>query len=177
MARSVERCRDCTPGTRCRWHQECSAHTDAEIAAAIGRVWARWVWESIDLRQPWPNYSGRCADIALRLASWLARSAARGQLLGEVCCWQASITWEALQSGMRDKPFRATLNHSNERALPGREHIVIQFRPRKRAVPLARTALRSMSERAGRFRAAQGLHGPARDHVEGLAAGTRPGRR
>jgi hypothetical protein len=161
------------PGTRCRWHQECSTQSDAEIAADIGRVWARWVWGALDIRQPWPSYSGRCADIALRLASWLARSDARRQLLGEVCCWQASMTWEALQAGMRDKPFRATLNQSNECALPGREHIVIRFRPRKRAIPLAQTALKSGSERARRFRAAQGLH----SEVERWTAGTRSDRR
>jgi hypothetical protein len=177
MARSVERCRDCTPGTRCRWHLECSAQIDAQIAADIGRVWAGWVWDSIDIRRPWPNYDGRCSEIAARLASWLTRDEARRELLGEVCCWQASITWEALQAGMRDKPFRATPNPSNERPLPGREHIVLRFRPRKRVVPLARTALTSMGERAGRFRAAQGLRDPALDQVDGLAARTRSSRR
>jgi hypothetical protein len=163
VARHVERCRDCTPGTMCRWHLECQAHRDARIAADIGVGWARFVWLAIDVRRPWPACHGRCAAIATRLVSWLVKDneQERGRQLAEICCWRASITWEALQAGSRDRPFRPPSDGGIEYALPGRDHVVIRFRPRRRAtvVPLARSALATMRERAGRFRVAQGLHG------------------
>jgi hypothetical protein len=159
VARYVERCRDCTPTTRCRWHVECSAHQDAQIAAKIGAGWARFVWFSIDLRRPWPAFEGDCADIALRLVSWLANDDVRRRLLAEICSWRASITWEALQAGSRDRPFRAPSNSAVEYALPGHEHVVIRFRPRDRGmvVPLVRSALATERERGARFRSAQGV--------------------
>jgi hypothetical protein len=179
MARYVERCRDCSPGTTCRWHGECATHNDARIAAEIGRLWARWVWNATDKREPWPSYDGRCADIALRKVSWLAHDDARRGVLGGVCCWQASITWEALQSGMRDAPFRAPSNQRNEFDLLGSDDVRIRFRPRDVGitVPLTRRALVSVRERAGRFRAAQGLRADDRDQVERLTTRNRTGRR
>jgi hypothetical protein len=55
-------------------------------------------------------------------------------------------------------------------ALLGREHVVIRFRPRDRAamVPLARASLATMRERAGRFRAAQGVATKERESVGAL---------
>jgi hypothetical protein len=161
VVRYVERCGDCKAGTMCRWHVECHAHHDARMAADIGVGWARFVWLAIDVRRPWPAFHGRCAAIADRLVAWLVKEdeQARRRQLAEICSWRAAITWEALQAGSRDRPFRDSSDKGIEYALPGREHVVIRFRPRGRAAiaPLIRTGLATMHGRAGRFRAAQGL--------------------
>lgn len=167
MARYVESCRDCTPGTLCRWHVEIRAHRDARIAADIGVGWARFVWHAIDIRRPWPSCEGRCAAIAIRLVSWLVDEdqPERRRHLAEVCNWRAGNTWEALQEGSRDRPFRASSSSGVEYALPGLDHVVIRFRPRSAAavIPLAPGGLATTRERAGRFRAAQGIHGEERE--------------
>lgn len=151
----------------CTWHAECHAHRDARIAADIGVGWARFVWLALDVRRPWPSCNGRCAAIATRLVSWLVKQdeQARRRQLAEICSWRASITWEALQAGVRDRPFRAASNQGIEYALPGLDHVVIRFRPRARSVevPLVSAGLATMRERAGRFRAAQGLYDEERE--------------
>lgn len=94
MARYVERCRDCTPGTLCRWHVAIRTHRDARIAADIGVGWARFVWFAIDIRRPWPTFDGRCAVIAARLVAWLVDEDQheRRRHLAEVCSWRAGMT-------------------------------------------------------------------------------------
>jgi len=177
VARYVERCRDCSLSTICRWHVECRAHLDAQIAADIGVGWARFVWFAVDIRRPWPSCDGRCGAIASRLVAWLVKDdKARREQLAEICCWRASMTWEALQAGSRDRPFRMPSDRGIEYALPGREHVRIRFRPRDPAAvaSLARAGLATIGERAARFRAAQGFHG---DELESLGALPRPAAR
>ena len=146
---------------------EIRAHRDARIAADTGVGWARFVWNAIDIRRPWPTFDGRCAAIATRLVSWLVDEdqAERRRHLAEVCSWRAGATWEALQQGSRDRPFRAPSASGVEYVLPGLDHVVIRFRPRNPAavIPLARRGLATTRERAGRFRAAQGLHAEERE--------------
>jgi len=156
MVRIVERCDGCRGGKRCRWHAECVAHLDARTASDIGAGWARFVWHAIDLRRPWPPCTGRCADIATRLVGWLTEDEARRKQLAEICSWRAGLQWEALQSGSRDWPYRQPSGEATEYALPGREHVVIRFRPRA-AISLARAALEHRQQRAARYREAQGL--------------------
>jgi hypothetical protein len=151
-----ERCGDCTAAKRCRWHAECVAHLDARTASDIGVGWARFVWHAIDIRRPWPACTGRCADIATRLVAWLSDDDARRKQLAEVCSWRAGLQWEALQAGSRDRPYREPSGEGTAYALPGREHVVIRFRPRA-AIVLARAALEHRQRRAAQFRAAHGL--------------------
>lgn len=135
MARNVERCTSCAPGGLCRRHQACLDHRDAWLAAELGCAWATRVWHGLDVRRPWPLFEGRCAETATRLVAWLTKDVAlaRRRELAELCSWRAGIRWEALQSGSRDRPYRASSTQGLEYGVRGHEHVVIRFRASARA--------------------------------------------
>jgi hypothetical protein len=80
VRRKLERCGDCTPAARCANHQACATQRDAALAAEIGEAWAVFVRGQVDVRKPWPPFSGRAAAIASRLVTGLADEPCRSQL-------------------------------------------------------------------------------------------------
>lgn len=105
MRRQVERCGDCAPGKQCANHQACATQRDAALAAEIGAAWAVFVRGQLDIRKPWPPFSGRAAAIALRLVEALATEPRRGEL-ARICHWRAGLRWECLElPRIRDRPY------------------------------------------------------------------------
>ena len=84
MRRASECCGDCAPGQLCPGHLACATHPDAALAAEIGIGWAVFVRHQVDVRQPWPPFRGRTADIAIRLAGGLAISEPRRSELARI---------------------------------------------------------------------------------------------
>jgi hypothetical protein len=145
MRRAVERCGDCTPGAQCTNHLACATQRDAALAAEIGAAWAVFVRGQLDIRRPWPPYSGRAGAIALRLVEGLAAEPRRSEL-ARICHWRAGLRWESLElPRIRDRPYEAPDGTGVLYALPGA--LRIQFRTRRshrsRAGSTARTRRRS----------------------------------
>lgn len=130
MGRNLERCGECTPAARCANHQACVTHRDAALASEIGAAWAVFVRRQVDVRQPWPPFSGRAAAIALRLVTALAAEPRRTEL-ARICHWRAGLKWEALERPrLRDRPYEAPDGGGVLYQLPGA--LRIQFRTRRR---------------------------------------------
>jgi len=105
VRRNLERCAECTPAARCVNHQACATRRDASLASEIGAAWAVFVRGQVDVRQPWPPFSGRAAAIALRLVAALAPEPRRSEL-ARICHWRAGLKWEALERPrIRDRPY------------------------------------------------------------------------
>ena len=51
----------------------CATQRDAALASEIGAAWAVFVRGQLDVREPWPPYSGRAAAITLRLETFSPR--------------------------------------------------------------------------------------------------------
>jgi hypothetical protein len=129
MRRAVERCGDCAPGKQCSYHLACATQRDAALAAEIGAAWAVFVRGQLDVRRPWPPFSGRAAAIALRLVEGLAAEPRRGEL-ARICHWRAGLRWESLElPRIRDRPYEAPGGEGVLAQLPGA--LRIQFRPRR----------------------------------------------
>ena len=59
VRRNLERCGESTPAARCANHHACATERDAALAAEIGAARAVFVRRQVDVREPWPPYSGR----------------------------------------------------------------------------------------------------------------------
>jgi hypothetical protein len=129
VRRKLERCGDCTPAGRCANHQACATQRDAALASEIGEAWALFVCGQVDVRKPWPPFSGRAAAIALRLVAGLAAEPRRSEL-AKICHWRAGLKWEALElPRIRDRPYEARDGGGVVHQLPG---ALIRFRTRRR---------------------------------------------
>jgi hypothetical protein len=130
MRRAVERCGDCAPGKQCPNHFACATQLrDAALAAEIGAAWAVFVRGQLDIRRPWPPFSGRAAAIALRLVEGLATEPRRGEL-AQICHWRAGLRWESLElPRIRDRPYEIPNGAGVLYQLPGA--LRIQFRTRR----------------------------------------------
>jgi len=129
MRRAVERCGDCAPGKLCSCHVACSTQRDAALAAEIGAAWAVFVRGQLDVRRPWPPFSGRAAAIALRLVEGFATEPRRDEL-ARICHWRAGLRWESLElPRIRDRPYEAPGGGGVLAQLPGA--LRIQFRTRR----------------------------------------------
>jgi hypothetical protein len=130
VRRNLERCGECTPAARCANHQACATQRDAAFASEIGAAWAVFVRGQIDVRQPWPPYSGRAAAIAVRLVAALAPEPRRSEL-ARICHSRAGLRWEALERPrIRDRPYEAGDGSGVICRLPGA--LQVQFRTRRR---------------------------------------------
>jgi hypothetical protein len=126
------------PGTLWRVH---AGHTLREspgmgVAARCGafrrdrRRVGRICPGQVDVRQPWPPFSGRAAAIALRLVAGLAPEPRRSDL-ARICHWRAGLKWEALERPQsRDRPYEAGDGKGVLCELPGA--LRIHFRTRRR---------------------------------------------
>ena len=131
----MERCGECTPSARCPNHEACVTQRDAALAAEIGAAWAVFVRGQVDVRKPWPPFSGRVAEIALRLVEGLAAEPRRTEL-ARICHWRAGIKWEALERPrIRDRPYETPDGRGMVHQLPGA--LQIHFRTRRRRVARA----------------------------------------
>lgn len=149
MRRAVERCSECSASTQCANHHACAKDGDAALAAQIGALWARWVREQVDVRQPWPAFQGRARHIALRLVEALASSADRRAELARLAHWRAGLVWESLERPrLRDRPFEARNGGGAVVELPGA--LQVHFRPRRaRTAALARATEARAHRRRG----------------------------
>jgi hypothetical protein len=131
VRRQQERCGECTPAARCANHQACATQRDAALASEIGAAWAAFVRGQVDVRKPWPPFTGRAAVIALRLVESLATEPRRTEL-ARICHWRAGLKWEALElPRIRDRPYHAGDGRGATYQLPGA--LQIHFRTRRRA--------------------------------------------
>ncbi|MGH9884652.1 MAG: hypothetical protein ACREBE_03940 [bacterium] len=129
MRRQLERCGDCAPGRQCANHLACAAERDAALAAEIGVAWAIFVRGQLDVRRPWPPFTGRAAAIAPRLVAGLAPEPRRREL-ARICHWRAGLRWESLERPrLRDRPYEAPDGSGVLFQLPGA--LRIQFRTRR----------------------------------------------
>jgi hypothetical protein len=129
VRRQLERCGDCAPGRQCANHLACATQRDAALAAEIGAAWAVFVRGQLDIRRPWPPFSGRAAAIALRLVEGLAAEPRHGEL-ARICHWRAGLRWEALElPRIRDRPYETPDGGGVLYQLPGA--LRIQFRTRR----------------------------------------------
>jgi hypothetical protein len=145
MRRAVERCGDCAPGKQCSYHLACATQRDAALASEIGAAWAVFVRGQLDVRRPWPPFSGRAAAIALRLVEGLAAEPRRGEL-ARICHWRAGLRWESLElPRIRDRPYEAPGGGGVLVALPGA--LRIQFRTRRADRPRAPSPLSTRGRR------------------------------
>jgi len=138
VRRKLERCGDCAPAGRCAHHQACVTQPDAALAAEIGAAWAVFVRGQVDVRKPWPPFSGRVAMIALRLVAGLAAEPRRSEL-ARICHWRAGLKWEALERPrIRDRPYEAPDGQGVVYELSGA--LRVHFRTRRRAAAHYRDA-------------------------------------
>jgi hypothetical protein len=130
MRRQGERCGDCSPAQQCANHAACATQRDARLAAEIGAGWAVFVRGQVALRQPWPDFQGRCAAIALRLVEGLADNENRCLELARICWWCAGLRWEALEVGRsRDRPYETP--DGRGQIYPLRGALWVHFRTRR----------------------------------------------
>jgi hypothetical protein len=121
VRRSVERCGDCAPGRQCPGHLACATQPDAALAAEIGIGWATFVRGQVDVRRRWPPFTGRAAEIAIRLVGGLAPIDARRGELARICHWRAGLRWESLElPRIRDRPYEQPTGRGVIYPLPGR---------------------------------------------------------
>jgi hypothetical protein len=129
VRRAVERCGECAHGGQCANHRACATQRDAALAAEIGAAWAVFVRRQLDIRRPWPPFTGRAAAIALRLVEALAAEPRRSEL-AQICHWRAGLRWESLElPRIRDRPYEAPDGGGVVYQLPGA--LRIQFRTRR----------------------------------------------
>jgi hypothetical protein len=130
MRRQVERCGDCAHGQQCANHLASTTQRDAALAAEIGAAWAVFVRGQLDIRKPWPPYTGRAAGIALRLVEGLAGEPRRTEL-ARICHWRAGLRWESLElPRIRDRPYEPGDGKGAIVELPG-SALSIRFRTRR----------------------------------------------
>ena len=131
VRRSVERCGDCAPGRPCPGHLACATQPDAALAAEIGIGWATFVRGQVDIRRPWPPFTGRAAEIAIRLVGGLAPIDARRSELARICHWRAGLRWESLElPRIRDRPYEQPAGRGVIYPLPGGA-LCVHFRTRR----------------------------------------------
>lgn len=134
MAPHVDRCSDCERADRppCANHRACKSQHDARLAADVGIGWAMFVRGQIPtIRKPWPDFTGRCAEIALWLVEWLSDSAARRAELARICWWRAGMRWDALHHRIRDRPGEFPTGRDQTHDLLGHSLVKIHFRTRR----------------------------------------------
>jgi hypothetical protein len=134
MRRAVERCGDCAPGKLCPNHLACATQPDAALASEIGAAWASFVRGQVDVRRPWPAFSGRAAAIATRLVAGLARTEPRRGELARIAHWRAGLRWESLElPRIRDRPYEVRDGGAVLYRLPGA--LCVHFRTRASSQP------------------------------------------
>jgi hypothetical protein len=101
-------------------------------------VWAVFVRGQVDVRKPWPPFSGRAAAIALRLVTGLAAEP-RSSDLARICHWRAGLKWEALElPRIHDRPYEAGDGGGVVYQLPGALQIRFRTRRAQRHTPVER---------------------------------------
>jgi hypothetical protein len=135
MQRAQERCGDCAPGHQCPGHLACATQPDAALAAEIGVGWATFVRQQVDVRKPWPPFSGRAAEIAIRLVGGIARRDPRRGELARICHWRAGLRWESIElPRIRDRPYAEPTGGGVLYPLPGGV-LCVHFRTRRTSAP------------------------------------------
>jgi hypothetical protein len=86
----------------------------------------------MDVRLPWPDFTGRCREISQRLVGWLARDDTRRNELAHLCWWCAGLRWEFVVDRRRDAPWEFPAGGGEVIAVQGYEPVRIEFRPRHR---------------------------------------------
>jgi hypothetical protein len=134
MRRAVERCSDCAPGQPYPNHLACATQHYAALASEIGAASASFVRSQVDVRRPWPPFSGRTAAIATRLVEVLAGTEQRRAELARIAHWRAGLRWECLElPRIRDRPYEARDGGAALYRLPGA--LCIHFRTRAGSRP------------------------------------------
>jgi hypothetical protein len=134
VRRGDERCGDCAPGRQCPNHLACASQREAALAAEIGVGWALFVRRQVDVRKPWPPFSGRAAAIAMRLVGCLASTEQRRNELAQIAHWRAGLKWESLElPRIRDRPYEAPDGKGTIYPLPGAGALCVHFRTRRAA--------------------------------------------
>lgn len=108
-----------------------------------------FVRRQLDIRKPWPPYSGRAAAIASRLVAGLAAQPRLDQL-ARICHWRAGLRWEALElPRLRDRPYEPGDGEGVIVELPG-SALSIRFRTRRHTPPPRFTAAHTPWNTRGR---------------------------
>jgi hypothetical protein len=101
------------------------------LAAEIGIGWAMFVRQQVDVRKPWPPFTGRAAEIAIRLVGAIAAASPRRDELAQVCHWRAGLRWESLElPRIRDRPYETPSGGGVIYPLPGGT-LCVHFRTRR----------------------------------------------
>jgi hypothetical protein len=102
----------------------------------------------VDVRKPWPPFSGRAAAIGSRLVASLADEPRRSEL-ARICHWRAGLKWEALElPRIRDRLYEAPDGGGIVHQLPGA--LQIQFRTRRAQRSAINSTSSSRRGRSGR---------------------------
>jgi hypothetical protein len=144
-------CRDGNTNAWCPLHAGYRGRRDAELAAEVGRAWARYRWHSRDVRERWPDFEGDQVERATRATSWLAlrTDEPRRHELAKHANHSAGFAWEELQCSipnLRDAPYRPPSRAADVHVLEGNEHAHLMFRAGE--VEQQRDALSQMLDRA-----------------------------
>lgn len=96
------------------------ATSGVHAAAEIGAAWPVFVRGPMDVRKPWPPFSGRAAVIARRLVTVLADEPRRSEL-ARICHWRAGLKWEAVERPrIRDRPMKRLIAAASSTSYPAR---------------------------------------------------------
>lgn len=134
MTSRLEECTDCSGDAACSLHGD---RRDLELAAELGRAWARYRWHAYRGHEPWLEFKSPQIECATRVASWLALPSdeARRRTLAEHSNEFAGVEWAALHRKIRDAPYMPPSREADEHVLSGSEYARIVFRAPASAEP------------------------------------------